>query len=245
MNNTYLIIGASSDVGMEYIMHLQKVERDALIIAHYRTNNKTLVKLAANAEQNQMELFQADLSNEEDVIKMLNMIEEKYSCPTHILHLPADKLEYMKIKQFSWDNIIKDMEIQVKSLGMILQRFLPKMSKAKHGKVAVMLSSVTLGMPPKFMTGYVINKYALMGLMKSAAMEYADKGININGISPNMMDTKFLEKIDARLVELTAEQSVMKRNIMISEVIPCIQLLLSEGSDYMNGVNINLSGGDY
>ena len=59
-----------------------------------------------------------------------------------------------------------------------------------------------------------------------------------------MMETKFLQNIDERLIEMTAASSKMQRNIRVDEVIPAIHFLLSESSDYMNGVNINLSGGD-
>ena len=59
-----------------------------------------------------------------------------------------------------------------------------------------------------------------------------------------MMETKFLQNIDERFIEMAASSARMQRNIQVKEVIPAIQFLLSEGSDYMNGVNINLSGGD-
>ena len=94
------------------------------------------------------------------------------------------------------------------------------------------------------MSRYVTVKYALLGLMKSMAMEYADKGVSVNGISPNMMETQFLEQIDERIVEMNRENSSMKRNVKVEETVAVIQFLLSEGAGYMNGVNLNLSGGD-
>lgn len=244
MNKIYLIMGASSDVGTAYIEYLHSLGEPVIVLAQYRNNNPEFDRVCNIESEITIEPLQADLLNENDVTGMLEEIKRKYGTPTHILHLPAAKLEYCKIKNMNWDNIKADFMIQTETLGRIFQMFLPQMAKKRYGKVAVMLSSVTLGAPPKFMTAYVINKYALLGLMKSAAMEYAEKGININGISPNMMETKFLSNIDARLVEMTANASVMQRNAEVREIIPTIHYLLSEGSDYMNGVNINLSGGD-
>ncbi len=244
MDKIYLILGASSEVGMAYMEHLISLGKPATVLAHYRNHNSEFDRLCeVNSEVNIIPI-QADLSKEEDVEKMISYIEDAYGFPTHILHLPAGKLEYSKIKKLDWDRLQDDFKIQILSLGKVLQAFLPQMAKKRYGKVAVMLSSVTIGMPPKFMMAYTINKYALLGLLKSASIEYADKGININGISPNMMETKFLRNIDERFIEMAASSARMQRNIQVKEVIPAIQFLLSEGSDYMNGVNINLSGGD-
>ena len=244
MNKLYLIMGASSEVGMAYIEHLIDLGEPVTVLAHYRNHSIAFDKLCENESEVKIVPLQADLSKQDELEQMLLKIKDSYGIPTHILHLPAGKLEYTKIKQIDWNKLQADFEVQVMSLGKVLQEFLPQMAKKKFGKVAIMLSSVTIGMPPKFMTAYTVNKYALLGLMKSAAMEYSEKGININGISPNMMETKFLQNIDERLIEMTAASSKMQRNIRVDEVIPAIHFLLSESSDYMNGVNINLSGGD-
>lgn len=244
MNKRYLITGASSDVGMAYMEYLISLGEKATILAHYRSHNERFDTLCKTDSIVQLIPLQADLAKEEERERLIRTVKEEYGTPTHILHLPAGKLEYTKIKKIDWTQLQTEFTVQVLSLGRVLQEFLPQMAKERYGKVAVMLSSVTLGMPPKFMTSYTVNKYALLGLMKSAAMEYAEKGITVNAVSPNMMETKFLQNIDERLIEMSASSSVMHRNIQVEEVIPAIHFLLSEGSDYMNGVNINLSGGD-
>lgn len=59
-----------------------------------------------------------------------------------------------------------------------------------------------------------------------------------------MIETKFLSNLDKRLIEMNAMESAMKRNVEINEVIEAIMYLLSDRATYMNGVNLNLSGGD-
>lgn len=247
-NKVYLIIGASSDIGTSYIKSLDaqlvRELKSATVIAHYAKNETQLVELQEQLSAVELYMLQADLSKDEDIQKLIESIKEICVCPDFILHMPASKLKYNRLKQISWDNVKRDMEIQVHSLAEVGKAFLPLMSKRGNGKVAVMLTSCTLGMPPKFMSEYVVVKYALLGLMKSMAAEYADKGIHINGISPNMVETKFLEGIDEKIIAINRENCAMKRNVSVEEVVKAIQFLLSEGSDYMNGVNLNLSGGD-
>ncbi|MBO5486160.1 MAG: SDR family oxidoreductase, partial [Eubacterium sp.] len=99
--------------------------------------------------------------------------------------------------------------------------------------------------PVKFMSDYVAVKSALWGYVKGAAAEYGEKGVRINGISPNMMETKFLEQIDEKIVQMAAEASALKRNITVEETVKGIRFLLSDDVSYINGINLNLSGGDY
>ena len=87
-------------------------------------------------------------------------------------------------------------------------------------------------------------KYALLGLIRAAASEYAGRGITINGLSPNMMETKFLANLDERSIEMNREASAMKRNISLDEVCAALEYLLSAQAGYVNGINMNLSGGD-
>ena len=51
--------------------------------------------------------------------------------------------------------------------------------------------------------------------------------------------------IDERIVQMTAESSAMKRNIRVDETLSGIVYLLSDEASYINGTNLNLSGGDY
>lgn len=247
-NKVYLITGASSDVGMSFIesleKELEKKGQTATVIAHYASHAKELLTMKEKMKQLTLVLEQADFSQSQDVENMISRITGYCDCPDYILHFPASPLVYNRIKQLNWEDVLREMEIQVHSLGEIGKYFLPKMGKRKSGKVVVMLTACTIGMPPRFMSQYVITKYALLGLMKSMAIEFAEKGVNINGISPNMMETKFLDAIDEKFIEINRESSTMKRNVKVEEVVAAIHFLLSEGSDYMNGVNLNLTGGD-
>lgn len=249
MSENYLILGASSEVGTAFIRDLNRKnagnnQQEITVVAHYRKRNHIFDAVIKESANLNVHAVCADLSEQEQVMELLQQTEIIEGCPTHILHLPAEKLCYEKLKKSDFSRVTQNFGIQTGSLFLTLQKFLPMMAKNRYGKIVVMLSSVTIGMPPAYMTDYTINKYALLGLIKSAAVEYGDKGININGISPSMMETKFLEQVNEKIIALSAETSKIKRNITVEEVLPTIHYLFSEASDYMNGTNINLSGGD-
>jgi 3-oxoacyl-[acyl-carrier protein] reductase len=246
---SYLIIGASSDIGMVLIKNLaNKADANIIIIAHYRNKNNAFVELENNLAANSLvdlRTIQADLSSSDGIRNLIESIENEHIGISYIVHLPAQKFSYSRIKQLDWLSVQKDMEIQVHSLVELFRIFLPEMSKRKYGKIVLTLSSIIYNTPPKYLTHYLIVKYALLGLMKGAAVEYAEKGININAISPGMIETKFLENIDTRIPEINAEKSLIKRNIRIEDVVSGIEFLLSDLSNAMHGVNLNLSAGEY
>jgi 3-oxoacyl-[acyl-carrier protein] reductase len=59
-----------------------------------------------------------------------------------------------------------------------------------------------------------------------------------------MVETKFLENINEKYVELAAYNHSLKRNAKVSEVTPMIKMLLSKDANYINGINIPITGGD-
>lgn len=244
MKKVYLILGASSDIGRQFIKLLDDDGEDLIVLAQYNNSKILIDELQRDIKNIKIIPICCDLSDNIQVEAMIKNIKETYNSPTHILHLAADKLEYIKYNKIDWDRMKRSFEIQLHSIIEITKVFLPIMAKSKKGKVVFMISSCTLGVPPKHMIQYVIVKYSLLGLMKGLASEYAEKGININGLSSGMIETKFLDNIDERLVEINAESTTLKRNVKISEAVNCIKFLMSESSDYMNGVNLNLTGGD-
>ncbi len=237
--NIILIIGASSDIGIDLIKTL---DEDILILAHYNSSGKDLIELSKKIK-NILVPLQADLSSEDEITSLLDNIEENYGIPNKIVHLAANKVENIRFKDVKWSDFEKDINISLKSAVLILNRFLPKLSQEKQGKVVLILSSYVLGVPPKALSHYTTIKYALLGLVKSLASEYAGKNIQINAISPSMVETKFLDNINEKLVELSAYNHPLKRNATVEDITPTIKLLLSEDSNYINGINIPITGG--
>ena len=246
MKKEYLIIGASSEVGMAYIKHLDALTAENVtVVAHYGRNRDGLEKLQDKLNHITMYMVEADLTKEDGAERICSHVRDNGHNITHVLHLAALPLSYMKIKKWDQEIVKSNMQLQFFSFTEIMRELLPQMAKSGYGRVAVMLSSAILGTPPKFMSDYLAVKSALWGYIKGAAAEYGDKGIRINGISPNMMETKFLDKIDDRIVQMTAQSSALKRNINVEETVKGIQFLLSDDVSYINGINLNLSGGDY
>lgn len=237
---TILILGASSDIGRELIRAISV--RECRILAHYNERSAAIEKIAEEVNGEIIPL-KADLANQQATISMIETIQREYGAPQKVVHLPAPKFRNIRFATATWADFQLEMDVQLRSAALVLGAFLPKMAQAREGKVVLMLSSVTLGVPPAALAHYTVAKYALLGLMKSLAAEYASKGININAVSPSMVETEFLSLLPQRLVELTAEGHPLRRNARPSDVVPIVKFLLSPDANYLNGANLPATGG--
>ena len=242
MNEKILLVtGASSDIGAKLI---EKVNKDYnYIIAHHNSDANNLVELKEKLGE-KLILIKGNFKDEEMTYKFVEDIRKTGKIPTHIVHLPAGKCENMKFSKLTWDKFQNDLDIALRSLVIILNNFLPVMAKNKYGKIVVMLTSYTNNIPPKYLASYVTSKYALLGLVKALANEYADKGIRINGISPSMIETKFLKDIPELIVKQNANNSPTGKNLSVEDVIPMFQFLLSENANSITGQNIAITNGN-
>lgn len=237
-NKVLFVTGASSEVGTALIE--QVADNYTTIVAHYRNSVDRLLPLEEKLGE-KLVMVQADFSDSTSVRKMLDFMNERELKPDHVVHLAALPMENKHFKKQSWLNFAENIETDLRPIVDILGDFLPFMSKQKYGKVVFMLTSCTVGMPPKYTSVYTTAKYACLGLMKSLAAEYADKGITVNGVSPEMIDTRFLQDLPDLIKEMNAQNMPMGQNLKVEQVVPTIQFLLSDGADLISGQNIAIN----
>lgn len=236
-----LITGASSDIGMNLI---DKINKDFdFIIAHHIGDDSGLIKLKETLGE-KLILVKGNFMDKQDTYDFVERVKETGKTPTHIVHLPAGKFENKKFPKITWEKFQTDINIALRSLVITLNAFLPQMAKNKYGKIVVMLTSCTVNIPPKYLASYVTSKYALLGLVKALSNEYADKGIKINGVSPTMIETKFLQDVPELLVQQNAMNSPTGNNLTVKDVIPMFEFLLSEKSNCITGQNLAITNGN-
>ena len=232
-----LITGISSDVGIEFVESYS--DEYNLIMGQYVHMNDGLNRLKDELGD-RLILVEADLSNEAGIKTIIDKIAATETIFDSFIHLASPKAENIQFRKESWNNLEEKLTVSVKSVYEILQAILPDMVKAKYGRVVMMLTAYTKGVPPKFQTSYVTSKYALLGLMKSLAVEYRPYGICINGISPDMMDTKFIEDLPHPVVEQSIKNSTFGRNLTPKDIVPEIKHLLSEDAKMISGHNLEI-----
>ena len=239
-NKILLVTGASSDMGCDLIRRV--AANYQTVIAHYAHWNEKLEELQ-NALGDKFVGMQADFSDEEETQRFAAQLKAQYPVIDHFAHFPAKRISHKKFVKSSWEDFEAEIQISLRSFVEVAKVVIPAQAKQKYGKVLVMLSSCTVGTAPKYLSAYTSVKYAMLGLVKSLASEYADKMITVNGISPDMTETKFLADVASLIAENNAATSPIGRNLNLDDVIPMAAFLLSDAADAVTGQNFAITGG--
>lgn len=240
MPEQILITGASSDIGCELVRRLATA--DTVIYAHGHSGQERLNMLATTCPGRIVPLL-ADLATVQGVQHLLSTLDTHSDRLHKVVHLSAPRLTLKRFKQLSWDDFQQHLDVQLRAVTLLLQHCLPAMAKARQGRVVFMLSSVTFGAAPVGMAHYATAKYALLGLLKALAHEYAGKGITLNAVSPSAVETQYWQDASAEYLHFAAQQHPLKRNALPQDIVPLIEFLLSPAAAYLTGANIPVAGG--
>jgi 3-oxoacyl-[acyl-carrier protein] reductase len=244
--DTVLVTGASADIGLALLDRLAK-RGDVRVIAHCHTGHGRLPSARDRLAGRYMAL-EADLSDRDACDAFARRVADTQWPVTHFVHLPALPLVYERFTKFDWTRFLRDVELQVGSLVRLLPHWLPRphAGGARLGaglrNIVVVSSSVTLGVPPKYLSMYSAVKYAQLAIVRTLAAEYAELEVKVNTLSPSMVDTRFLANVPRTVVEKSASSNPNKRNATADEVAAAIEWLLFAPT-LLSGVNLPLTGG--
>lgn len=238
-NRRILITGANGGIGIEITKKFLENNDNLFLLYHNKRSEIDTLNKDLNSK---IQIFKVDLSITEEIANTMKQILQ--SGPIDVfIHSVTPPIEHLSFLQINWNTIQNDISIHTKSFFEIVQSIIPPMKENKHGKIISILSSYVNGAPPKNLTSYLMAKYSLLGLCKSLAVEIGQFGINVNCVSPSLVDTPLTNNLPSKLKELAVKQNPMYRLAQTSDVASTVFFLASNDSDYINGENILITGG--
>ncbi len=161
------------------------------------------------------------------------------------IHIPKPILDY------ALDDLDRIMRVNVHAVFQLTQLAIRHMLTRGAGKIVNIASTAGKWESPN-QAIYNMSKHAVVGLTRCAALEFADKGININAVCPGIVEGGMfdLEKLAAsygatkeQVQKAVVSRVPMGRLVTLEEVAHLAVYLGSAESDGMTGQTITISGG--
>ena len=144
------------------------------------------------------------------------------------------------------DEFDATFNVNTRGVFMCCQHEARHMLKNGGGKIINTASMASLIVPhPQKQAAYNASKSAVVKLTQSLACEWADRGVNVNCMSPGIVDTPLIWENPALkpLAEKWIGDMPIGRLCNVTDLQAAIVYLASEASDYLVGHNLVIVGG--
>ena len=237
-----VITGAGSGIGAATVRFFAKKE------AYVVLADISLEKMVDIADSIPMECMiqKTDVSQYDQMQSLAGAVIKKYGQidvwvnnagigPTQMLKTADHSLQ-------DWERVIAVNQSGV-FYGMKVA--LPAMLKQGSGNIVNVASLAGLKASGNNIS-YVASKFAVVGMTKAAALEYAKKNIRINAVCPGYTDTNMLRQlleVKPEIDDKLKSHIPMGRFGKATEVATAIGWLASDQTQFMTGQTLSLDGG--
>ncbi len=189
----------------------------------------------------------ADMANKEQVIGMVDRCVAEFG-GLDILVTNASSLSPNVLLEHKTDEMLRQtLDIGTWGTWWAMQAAFPHM-KARGGGSIINFYSIDAQTGAWLHGDYNMNKGAILGLTRSAAVEWGRFNIRTNAIAPTGMGQVFAElaeKVPGFLDMATASNPLKRAGDPENDIGPVVLFLASEMSRFVNGELINVDGGQH
>jgi NAD(P)-dependent dehydrogenase (short-subunit alcohol dehydrogenase family) len=187
-------------------------------------------------------VFASDVANVEDAQRAVDLTVSTFGALHGAVNnagVASESHELPSMPIDVWSDTIA-VNLSAQFYGMRAQ--IPAIQRSGGGAI-VNVSSVFADRGMRGRAAYSSSKHALRGLTRSAALEWAPRGVRINELQPGVIDTPMTaeggEEENKRIAAIIAAQ----RTGQPREVASAIAFLLSEEASYIMGAHLAVDGG--
>jgi NAD(P)-dependent dehydrogenase (short-subunit alcohol dehydrogenase family) len=147
-----------------------------------------------------------------------------------------------KTAEWSEEAFDRMIAVNLKGVWLCMRHELPQM-QAHGGGAIVNTGSIAglVGLPTS--SAYVAAKHGVLGLTKTAALEYAEANIRVNAVCPGYIQTRMTEETMRRRGEAILAQVPFHRMGKPEEIAEMVVWLCSDRASYVSGACYNVDGG--
>tara|TARA_Y100000741_G_scaffold11248_1_gene9173 strand:+ start:1199 stop:1957 length:759 start_codon:yes stop_codon:yes gene_type:complete len=241
-----LITGSGSGIGKAAALAFSK-EGGKIIVSDINEENGIKTVSEINKYKGEATFYKADVSNFNMVKNLMDFIVKKFGKLDIAINNAGVGGDFAKITDLSLESWDKTMSVNSSGVFYCIKNQIPIMLKQGKG-VILNTSSIAgiRGLPNA--TAYSASKHAVIGITKTAAMEYAKYNIRINAICPvftitPMFNPDEMDKLKEGISNKLKANVPMKRFANVMEQVNTMLWLCSEEASFITGQAISVDGG--
>ena len=245
-NKSVVITGGSGGIGAAAAKLMLDEGAKVLLVD---IDEKALKKTSDDLDSKDVHVFKADVSDAKQVKAYADKAKELFGNVDVFFNNAGIEGVVKPLEEYPLDMYHKLIDINVNGVYYGLRYIFPLM-KDKGGSVIITSSVAGLGGTPNVLP-YVTSKHAIIGMMRSAALEGAAHKIRVNTINPSPVDNRMMRSLEegfapgaGKEAKSGFEQSIpLKRYATNEEVAAAALFLAGEESSFITGVVLPVDGG--
>lgn len=239
-----LITGATSGIGKATAYAFAK-EGAKVFFCGRRTNLGEANAREIQAFGGEATYMPADVRREKDIIAFVDGCVKKYGRIDIAFNNAGIESSPNTIADTSLEDWMNVMNTNAAGVFLSMKYELPVMLRQKGG-IIVNNASVSSHVGFATISPYSASKHAIASLTKVAALEYTDKNIRVNSVSPGAVDTPMLRRALAAWktnFETVSQDYPLKRIVNPEEIARTVMWLSSDDASCIVGMDVDATGG--
>lgn len=243
-NKVALITGGTSGIGRDTAVLFAKEGAKVVFSGRRELEGNETLKLV-RAEGGEGLFVKSDASKSADIESLVQKTVDTYSRLDVAFNNAGVEGKWVPLIDQTEENWDQVHNINLKGVWLSMKYEIRQMLKQGGGGAVVNMSSVAGLIGAAGAGVYVASKHGVLGLTKSAALEYAPHGIRVNAVCPAVIETPMAERA-------FADPAVSKRMVSLHplgrfgkpmEVAEAVLWLCSDKSSFTTGQCIGVDGG--
>ena len=239
-----LVTGGASGIGRATALTFAR-EGAKLIIADMNEDGGRQTVHMITENGGDATFVQVDVSNATEVEAMISKAVETYGrldCAHNNAGVGTpSRVPTADYTEEQWDYVLR---INLKGVWLCMKYEIPQMLKQGGGAIVNTASVAGLvGFPTS--SAYVASKHGVVGLTKTAALEYARHGIRVNCVCPGYIETPMTERSrndPERMAHMIASEPIGRLG-KPEEIAETVVWLCSDAASFVTGHTMTVDGG--